>query len=455
MKIKKEETMLYLLLFFISIFLNPALRADIAPAQFDTIIAFINKTDLASATGEDYKQFMHYAEQIVDNGSIDQRRNLTTILDNNQKTIKKDVNSELNTAAEILNSDIVTPDVWQHNVMGTFLSIDANGTPEEKAKLNDFIGSHKELIIQHCKKLINSLQLNLDVKDMLKFIAVNTLLGVLPGMVLKGLSATIGNIPIDLATTQLTDLSILCALDSIIRYGLQSQPELTQATVAAGFSTAIQNFINFSGIAPTDLNILGATITTPQLASIQAATIVLVKNNLNMNAIQNIVTNLDWKDIVLGEQQMVTIEPEKTKSLIGYIQNSINVSINKPVIKTAVKNALSYAVEGALLAAALNVVGLGAYGSTTEAALVAGMTRGALESLIQHVSDRRSGRAGILERVENGIIASTIQGFLTGGPSAAMTDMIPLVTQPVLAVITQRVVEKAGGFKTFVTNLFQ
>lgn len=444
-----------ILLFIFSIFTNP-LQATIEPAHFNQMISFIKKLDLDAASEAEYEQFMTYSEQIAHDGSQEQQAMLEAALEDTDAD-SADTDSqlpELLSIATMLESDIITPEVWQKNVMGVFKNIDATGSPAEKSTLNDFIATYKERILFHCKKLINSLYYDSTVKEALKFIIINTLIGVIPSLGLKSLSILAGNLPLATASTQLADLSVLCALDSIVRYGLGKQSEYITAPVAAGLSTAVQDFIGFAGPRPAGLSVLGATITTPELAFVQAATMTFVKNNiLQQDNIPNIINNLDWQELAIGSDALVAQQPEEI-TLIGYLQNALAPVLKNKTVRAITASTLSYALEGAVLAAALNVVGLGFYGESTTQALIAGMTRGALEGLFLHAAQRTS-RTGIMQRVSTGFGVSSIQKYLTTGiMGSTMSDLVPLVTQQVVAGAVDGVVQKTGGWKKFVTSLF-
>lgn len=438
-----------ILLFIFSIFTNP-LWAIIEPSNFNQMIGFIKKLDLDNASEAEREQFMSYTERIEIDGSPEQKNKAHAILDDDDDDDK----DELNVVATILESDVITPEVWQKNVMGVLKNIDATGSTTQKSALNEFIAAHKERILFHCKKLINSLYYDSTVKEALKFIIINTLIGVIPSLGLKSLSILAGNLPLATASTQLADLSVLCALDSIVRYGLGNQSEYITAPVAAGVSTAVQDFIGFVGPRPGNLNILGATITTPELAFVQAATMTFIKNNvLQQDNIPKIINNLDWQELAVGSDALVAAQPEE-KTLIGYLQNALAPVLKNKTVRAVTATTLSYALEGAALAAALNMVGLGLYGASTTQALIAGMTRGALEGLFLHAAQRTS-RTGIMQRVSTGLSVSSIQKYLTTGiMGSSMSDLVPLVTQQVVAGAVDGVVQKTGGWKKFVTSLF-
>jgi hypothetical protein len=455
MKIKKKKNMLYAFLFLMCCLANTPLQADIASAEFSTMLSFIKNTDLNTASDAEYAQFMAYSERIATDGSPEQQALLETVLEG--EDIPEEEITAINTFKKIdllLESDIITPEVWQKNVMEPLKEIDQQGTAAEKAELGTFIASHKDRIAYHCKKLITSLYYDPHVKEALKFIIVNTILGVLPSLGLKSLSILAGNLPLATATTQLTDLSVLCALDSIVRYGFREQSEYLQAPIAAGISTAVQDFIGFVGPRPMGWNLLGAQVTTTEMAALQAATIVFAKNNvINQNNMLNIVNNLDWKEVAIGSENTL-ISEQSEKTLIGYLQNALTPVLQNNTVRSIAATTLSYAVEGALLAAALNMVGLGFYGETTTTALVAGMTRGALEGLMLHAS-HTMGRPGIVQRISTGFGVSSVQHYLTTGiMGTSMSDLVPLVTQQVLAGAVDGVVQKTGGWKKFVTSLF-
>ncbi len=399
MKIKiKDYTMFYYILFFILCAPTVLRPATITPDEFKTMISFIKKTDLTAATDAEYEKFMTYSQRIAEDGTSEQKSLVEAVLegDDIEESTAEEKLESLNSPDDtftkintLLESDIITPEVWQTKVMQTLKEIDSTGTPAEKESLNAFIHTHKERIVFHCKKLINSLYYDSTVKEALQFIIVNTLIGVLPSLGLKSLSILAGNLPIAAASTQLADLSVLCALDSIVRYGMSNQSEYITGPVAAGLSTAIQDFIGFAGPRPTGLNIFGATITTTELASLQAATIVFAKNNLiKPDNIAKMVSRLNWKDLALGSNtQLVSTTAEET-TLIGYIQNALAPVLKNKTVRAVTATTVSYAVEGALLAAALNVVGLGFYTESTTQALVAGMARGALEGLFMHATNK-------------------------------------------------------------------
>jgi hypothetical protein len=447
----KEKIMLYYVFFFILSCATQALFATIPPAEFDAMIATLKKIDLNTATDAEYEQFMALSATIDIEGDLTQKNYVNALL--NEELPKE--NEQLKAVASIIESDIVTPEVWQKKVMGVLKDIDEHGSAEEKSSLHIFMREHKEKIAAHCKKLIESLYYDSEVKEALKFIIVNTVMGILPSLGLKSLSILAGNLPLAMATAQLTDLSVLSALDSIVRYSLQKQPEFLSAPLAAGVSTAIQGFIGFVGPRPANFSILGFTAKTTDIATLQAATIAFAKNNLvNQNNMVNILNNLDWQELAVGsEQQLVTTKPEEL-TFMGYLQNALIPVLQNQTVRSVTATTLSYAIEGALLAAALNIVGLGFYGTSTSAALVAGMTRGALEGLFLHASQKTT-RPGIVQRVSTGFGVLSIQKYITTGiMGTAVTDLVPLVTQQVLAGAVDGIVHKTGGWKKFVTGLF-
>lgn len=82
------------------------------------------------------------------------------------------------------------------------------------------------------------------------------------------------------------------------------------------------------------------------------------------------------------------------------------------------------------------------------------MTRGALEGLFLHATQRTS-RTGIMQRVSTGFGVSSIQKYLTTGIiGSTMSDLVPLVTQQVVADAVDGIVQKTGGWKKFVSSLF-
>lgn len=451
--------MLYIFLFFISILLNPALHADIAPAQFDTMLEFINKTDLASATARDYKTFMNYAEQIVDNGSNGQRTALTDVLGKNQPIVKKDTATVLKNIDTTLKTDVMTPEVMQKNVMGPMLTIDATGTDKERKMLNDFVHTHKESILDHCKKLIPSILHDPEVRNWLTVIINNTVNGALPFIGLTVLKMMTFNLSLANAGNEILDLGILCALDSLIRYDLQNESEYVQTGVAAGLSMALQGFAGFYGPTPTNLSILGKTIQTPELAAIKGILSLLAQKNLNMQSLSTILPNLDWKELFLGEtkKQLVTAQPQETKNLTTYVRNILEPVLSNETVRSVTASVVSYAVEGALLAAALNTFGFGEYGTTTTAALTAGMMRGALEGLATHAS-RGLNRAGIVQRVVSGTGIALATNFLTNGVNVNIMDIAPALTpvmfQQIAAAATEQIIAQKGGWGSFIKELF-
>jgi hypothetical protein len=442
--------MLYVVVCFIISCATQALVATIPPAEFSAIIAKIKKIDLDTATDAKQEEFMSLSTKIATEGNTTQQQYLEDLL--NEELPEE--NAQLAAVATIIESDIVTPEVWQKKVMGVLKAIDEHGSVEEKSMLSDFMREHKDKIAAHCKKLIESLYYDTQVKEALKFIIVNTIFGILPSLGLKSLSILAGNLPLATATAQLTDLSILSALDSIVRYSMQKQPDYLSAPLAAGISTAVQDFIGFAGPRPANFSMLGFTATTTDMATLQAATIVFAKNSINQDSIPKIINNLDWQELAVGsDQQLVTTSPEEM-TFMGYLQNALIPVLQNKTVRSITATTLSYAVEGALLAAALNVVGLGFYGTSTPAALVAGMTRGALEGLFLHASQKMT-RPGIIQRVSTGFGVLSIQKYITTGiMGTAMTDLVPLVTQQILAGAVDGIVHKTGGWKKFVTGLF-
>lgn len=437
--------MFYYILFFISTFISTITRADIAPEQFDEMLQFINTVDLKTSSTSDYKKFMRHAEQIVDNGSAIQRTQLKNILD-----ASKSIDTELDDVAEILNSDVVTPDVWQ-KTMNTLKKIDAYGSALDKTKLEAFINRYKNKLMHHIRKVIDNIWYDNTVKETLASIAWSVFSGSLPSVAITALSISMGNTSFDSALMPMTNLAVLCALDSLVRLGLKKENSLSQATIAAGMSTAIQNFIHFTGPNPSNLTLLGATVIKPTFATLQAAGLDYAQKSLTVKKIKETIFTLDYvKAASLGDTQLIAAQSQETRSLVGYVQNALAVGIKKPIVRAVIANTVTYAVEGALMAAALNMAGLGEYGSTTEEALAFG----AFQGLMQHAS-REATRAGIFERVENGIMIKTVQNALVKGLGTSWTDIVPMVTQQVITGAVEGLVEKTGGWKAFITDFFK
>lgn len=453
---------MYFLFLIIFIIAQP-IYGVIPTVKFNALRDFLYKTDLDTASPDIYKQYMDYAQEIEKNGSPEQRDILEAILSGDYeeeiKTIepkKLSVPEQLSKIKEVLTSDVVTPEIWQETI-NNLKTIDATGTSSEQKMLGSFITQYKNRIIYHMNNVIQSILYDTttqkNIRDALQFIVIGTLLGALPSVGIASLKVLSGNLPLAKAGQGLIDVGVLSALDSIVRLGLQNKSEYFVGPFAAGLSTAVQDFIGFAGPRPQNLNLFGVTIKTTELAALQATALALAKDTLTQSkGTANIIKNLNFKDIAIGSSEIIPTEQQV--GLTSYLQNSLTLALKNQTVRDATATVLSYAVEGAMLALMINAAGFGFYEESATAAISTGMIRGALEGLYTY-STRQTKPAGILQRINSGAGVLSIQNYLTKGSFGTGTlDIVPLVTQQVIAGAMNGVVQQVGGWKNLINTIF-
>ena len=447
---------MYLLIMLMFLCSHRAINT-IPDIDFEVIKQFLYHTNLDNASPDIYKKYMDYAQKIEESGSPEQQHMLEQILAGEYEEPQKDtITTQLSHIETILTSDIITPEIWKESI-STLKTIDTTGSAEDRKKLGTFINHYKNRIIYHMNSIIQSVlhdsKTQAELKKTLQFIVIGTLLGVIPSIGIASLKVLSGNLPLVRASENLIDIGILSALDSIVRFGLQNRSEYITGPVAAGLSTAVQDFIGFVGPRPHNINLFGATITTPELAMLQATALTLAKDTLSKaKGPANIIKNLDFNDIGVGSSNIVSAPQEG--SLIGYLQESLTLALKNETVRNTTATVLSYAVEGALLSLIVNAAGFGFYQESTTAALASGMMRGALEGLYIY-GTRQAKPTGILQRINSGASMLSVQNYLTKGVIGINTlDIAPLMTQQIIAGAMNGIVQKTGGWNGLVNTLF-
>jgi|GEM_PF-6026920 len=425
------------------------LHAEIPHDMFQTMITFLRTTPLNTATNS---TFMQYAKQISTEGSDEQQAQLETILAD-EETAPTPTDQTLTAIAQILKSDIITPETWQKKVIAPLAALDMLGSAEDKKKTTAFLKLHLKECIHHMRSLIESVYHNPMVLEALKYIVMGTLIGVIPSVGLKTLSIASGNMIVSTATQQLTDLAILSALDSIVQYGLQNKTGPFAGPIAAALSSAVQDFVGYIGPRPSNLSFLGFQFTTAELAVLQAGAIAIAKETfVKSGKAEKIVSTLNWQDVVIGNQEIVPTSEES--SLVSYLGTTLATIVNNQTVRSVCATTISYAIEGALIAASLNAAGIGFYGESTTHALLTGMMRGGLEGLYLHALNKTT-TSGILQRVQSGFAITSLQQYISAGAlQMTVGSMVPLVTQQVIAGAVNVVVQKNGGWRGLMKNIF-
>jgi hypothetical protein len=433
------------------------ISAVIPNNDFNALIQFIQTTNLTTASPEIYDLFIKKTQQIARDGSPEQQALLASILENGSaenQAAPKNTHKMLEEMQEIVEADVISPAVW-NQFIEDIRSIENSGTSEEKNTVTALLHQNQSHIVDHMKALIQSAWQSPELKKTLLFIAINTIMGALPTVGFKALSILSGNLDVARATTSLIDVGVLSAMDNMVRYTLQEQPTLITAPLAAAISTVIQEFIGYAGPRSTNTSLWGPLLGQPMMNSLQVTGILLIKQEIQRSGnIEKIIQNLSWKDLAFGQARDTAIA-NTYPTLSTYLQNSLQIIVKNSTVRTAVATTLSYAIEGALIAATLNALGVGFYTENMQTALVMGAFRGALEGLYYHTLNKER-TVGIVQRLHGGFAALSIQRYLAAGvPQSNLYALTPLITQQLITGAIDGIIHKAGGWHTFIGSLFK
>jgi hypothetical protein len=417
----------------------------ISDAEFNNIRIFIQGINLNTADTATYNTVMQYTKRIAAEGSSVQKQ----IIENELASEHGLVSDDAATLSMILGDEDTVLDQYVLRKCITIIKqIEQRANPNELAAIQKIILNNASRINNALYGIVISLCNDPDVQQCLKYIIMGTLLGVLPGAGFKVIALLAGNRDITNMGSELLELSILSALDSFFRYGLQKidAPNIVSVGFAAGASIAIQDVITNMGQP-----LLLKQPLKPVTGALQAMVMECAKKTF-APGVMRVINNTSWGDMALGPDTRMVVQQHS--ELLTYIKNSLSIAMTNPTFRAVTATVVSYAVQGALCAAILQSIGLGFYNESLPYALVAGMARGAIEGLY-HYSTYKEKQVGILQRMQTGFVAMSVQKYLQqGNPYMSALDVTPLVVQQLVAGAVDGLTRAAGGWRRFVASFF-
>lgn len=461
---------------------NGSYEPKMDPKEFYKILYTLKTYDLNTADDEGYRNYLSLFMRIDDEGSQEQKDMLqslsqTGVIPDQAKIeaeteVQEEIVEEevaegvLDPAADIRQQEniveiqeIMSSDVISHTVWGRVIhligSIEENGSAPQKEIVHNIIASRpaQDLI----KNIVWDTMQSVDVAQMLKAVTISTLYGTLPSVALKAVSLLAGNVDISAVGTTLVDVGVLSALDSLVRYATQgAMGSMASATLAGGASIAIKDFFGYAGAAPGELPFFGP-FGRPLLGMIQAAGLSYFQQEMaRRGTVGTILKNLDWRDMlgVSDESPKALTKGESAAYL--FITNSLTRMIKNETVRGALATTVTYAAEGALIGAVMYGLGIGFHGeSTMSYAIAQSMIRGAAEGLYQF-SAYREKPVGVLQRLQGGFVARSVQTFIQGGSSVVNPlSIAPILVQQVTKGAVDAVVRSNHGWGNLVKTIFR
>ena len=422
---------------------------QLSSARFKEIINFVTSINLEAANDQDYQEYITALTQVQESGNDTQKEILERILDGEEVSEKVIANDPTITAiTAVFESDVITQNVWQDTITKIH-DIDVSGTSEQKALLKTFFTENVKSISESIQGMVYNTFAQIEVKQAVQFITINTLYGVLPSVTFKSAQYFITGLDPAQASLDLIDVGILSALDSLVRYALTAAPALTSATTAAGLSTAAQDFLGFVGTRPAEIPLLGK-IGRPLVASLQAiATTATMQEIERRGGMGQILRSFKWQNITTTATSAITQTTTQTYQLI---QKHLVEVLNNQTTRNAISTVTNHAVEGALMGAVMHMLGLGFYESSVTSSIMLASFRGAIEGLY-HFGSRQ--HPDLINNIQGGLLARNIQQIMVSGSTTlGIASAAPVVIQQVTKSVIENAVNTHGGWRGIINKIF-
>lgn len=349
----------------------------------------------------------------------------------------------------VLSADVISPATW-NSIVKDLTRLDQQATPTQRNTIHDFLSENASSIENTVKNTVISTLSSAQVKKIIAAIAMGTIYGSLPSVGFKALAILTGNLDLASAGTQLVDVAILSALDSFVRYAEEkgkTSPEMG-ALQSGMISTAVQQFIGYQGVRPTDIPLLGPA-GRPLINGLQSLAFSFIHKELQAQGGTNgLLQKINWQDIAQGPENQQTIS--QYSGAYDFIKNNLFMIIQNETVRSAIATTVTYAVEGAVVGAVMHSLGLGFYNETLPTALGNAMARGALEGLY-NFSQYGEQHLGTIQRLKGGFATTTVQRYMQSGVGVGILDITPVVVQQVTSSAITGIVRQAGGW----ANTFQ
>lgn len=426
-------------------------HAKMATKEFQEILNTLKTYDLNNADEEGFRYYISLITRVDQQGSEMQKAALERMFHEEPAAVSGPADRALTEIQDTLKSDVISQAAWNSLVKDIGV-IETHGSPAQIEVAKTVIVKNSDRISATIKNIINSTVQSVPVQDILKTVVIGTVYGVVPGIAFKGLSILSGNLDIATATTELIDVGVVSALDTLARYALQKTPDIISASFAGATSVAVQDFFGYIGSRPSELPLMGP-VGRPLLAMIQGAGLTMFKQELNRrDGAPAILTHINWRDMAIGPEEGVIVEQSDA---FNFIKTTIAQMIQNKTVQSAVATTLTYAAEGALMGAAMHALGLGFYeesGMTT--ALTQSMIRGAIEGLY-HFSVYKEQPVGALQRLHGGFVARTVQQVIQRGSNQiSLLSITPIVVQQLSTSAINSVVRTTGGWSGLMKKIF-
>jgi hypothetical protein len=425
--------------------------AEMPTKEFQEILNTLKTYDLNNANEEGFRYYISLVTRVDQQGSEMQKAALERMFHEEPAAVSRPTDRALIEIQDTLKSNVISQGAW-NNLVKDIGVIETHGSPTQIETAKAIIVKNSDRISATIKNIINSTVQNVQVQDILKTVVIGTVYGVVPGIAFKGLSILSGNLDIATATTDLIDVGVVSALDTLARYALQKTSDVTSASFAGATSVAVQDFFGYMGSRPSELPLMGP-IGRPLLAMIQGAGLTMFKQELNRRGgAPAILTHINWRDMAVGPEEGAIVEQSDA---FNFIKTTIAQMIQNKTVQSAVATTITYAAEGALMGAVMHTLGLGFYeesGMTT--ALTQSMIRGAIEGLY-HFSVYKEQPVGALQRLHGGFVARTVQQVIQRGSNQiSLLSITPIVVQQLSTSAINSIVRTTGGWSGLMKKIF-
>jgi hypothetical protein len=429
-------------------------HADIPEQQFNEMIHTFKTYDLNNADEAGFRYYISLITLVDEQGSEEQKNIIQRVFQEEPDIAPKRTSAidiSIATIQSTLASDVISPAAWK-DIVHNIARVEQNGSAQEKNRVQTILIQNTEPINRTIKNIITATLQTIDVQNMLKAVTVGTVYGVLPSVAFKALTILSGNLDLATAGTELVDVGVLSALDALARYTTQSTSELTSASVAGAASMAIQDFLGYAGTRPSDIPLIGP-LGKPLLGIIQGAGLTLFKQELNRRGgAQAILTHINWRDMAIGPEEGALVEQS---SAFNFIKDNLALMVQNKTVQSAIATTLTHAAEGALMGAAMHILGVGFYEeSTIVNAMAQSMVRGALEGLY-HFSIYKEQPVGALQRLHGGFVARSMQQFIQSGTGKlGLLSITPVIVQQLSTSAINSIVRTGGGWGSLIRTIF-